>query len=104
MHAIILDRNKQYLVKEGSVLKIDFLNSNIGDVINFEKILFFSNEDRTLVGDPFIRDKIVVSQVVDHIKDKKKIILKFKRRKHYMKKRGHRQRYTLLKIISFKDK
>jgi len=104
MHAIILDRNKQYLVKQGLLLQVDCLNIDIGEVLCFDKILLLDDGVTVVVGDPFISDKKVVSKVVSHIKGKKKVILKFKRRKNYVRKIGHRQRYTLLEIISFENK
>lgn len=104
MHAIIFDRNKQYYVEKSLVLKVDFLNAKVGDIIEFNDILFFSSSDVTLVGDPFVKGKIVMSKVVDNIKDTKKIIVKFRRRKHHMKKKGHRQKYTLLEVMSIEDK
>ena len=105
MHAIILDRNKQYFVKPGILLKVDLLKIAVGELLVFNKLLLFYNTyDDILFGNPFISNKSVVSKVLSHIKGDKKIILKFKRRKHYMKKQGHRQKYTLLKIVSFENK
>lgn len=104
MHAIIFDRNKQYYVEKDLIVKVDFLNAKVGDTLEFHDILFFSGSDTILVGDPFVKDKTVVLKVIDNIKDAKKIIIKFKRRKHHMKKMGHRQKYTLLKVMSIEDK
>lgn len=104
MHAIIFDRNKQYYVEKGLVVKVDFLNAKVGETIEFNDILFFSGSDTILVGDPFVKGKTVISKVINNIKDAKKIIVKFKRRKHHMKKMGHRQKYTLLEVMSIEDK
>ena len=102
MHAIILDRNKQYLVKENSSIKVDFLDIEIGNIIEIDKILFLSENNDIVIGKPFITNKIILFKVLKQIKDDKKITLKFKRRKHHMKKIGHRQRYTLLQMIGIK--
>lgn len=103
MHAIILDRNKQYLVKENSSIKVDFLNIDVGNIIEIDKILFLNNNNDILIGQPFITNKIILFKVIKQIKDDKKITLKFKRRKHHMKKIGHRQKFTLLQMIEIKN-
>jgi large subunit ribosomal protein L21 len=103
MTAIILDRNKQYLVYENSLIKIDFLDTNIGNIIEINKILFLKEDNEELIGKPYIENKVILFQVLKQIKDKKKIALKFKRRKHHMKKKGHRQKYTLIKMIGIKN-
>ncbi|HFL8819546.1 MAG TPA: 50S ribosomal protein L21 [Candidatus Azoamicus sp. OHIO2] len=103
MYAIILDRNKQYLIKDNLSFKVDFLNIETGKIIKIDKILFLNENNETTVGKPFIKNKIILLEVLKHIKDDKKIILKFKRRKHHIKKIGHRQKYTLLKIIGIKN-
>ena len=99
MYAIIIDRNKQYIIKENSHIKVDFMDVEIGTIIKIDKVLLYGVENDFTVGTPYIENKIITVQVIEHIKDKKKLILKFKRRKHYMKKAGHRQKYTVLKII-----
>lgn len=102
MHAIILDRNKQYLVKENALIKVDFLNTDIGNIIEIDKILFLNENNNIIIGKPFITNKIMLFKVLKQIKDDKKITLKFKRRKHHMKKIGHRQKYTLLQMLEIK--
>jgi large subunit ribosomal protein L21 len=104
MYAIIFDRNKQYFVKKGLLFKVDFLNKSVGDVVKFDNVLFFSGDNINLIGDPFIEHKVVISKVISEVKDDKKIALKFKRRKHHMKKKGHRQKYILLEVLSIEDK
>lgn len=104
MQAVILDRNKQYFVKEGVFLKIDKLDVNIGDNIEFDKILCFFDGNNSIIGDPFVNKKSVLSKVIQHFKNKKKLILKFKRRKGYLRHYGHKQDYTLIKIVSIKTK
>lgn len=104
MFAIVLDRNKQYFMKKDSIVRIDYLKSKIDDLVNLTDILFYNNGESDIIGTPFIENKIVTLQVLKHIKDKKKKILKFRRRKHHMKSMGHRQNYTLLKVIFIGDK
>lgn len=104
MKAVISDRNKQYIVKVGSFLKIDKIKAHVGSVLEFEKILSIFDENLVLFGNPEVKEKVVVSKVISHFKDKKKKIIKFKRRKGYIRHIGHRQNYTLLQILSIKDK
>lgn len=104
MYAIILDRNKQYYVKKGLCLEVDFLNLKSGDIIEFNNILLFGDSEFVLFGDPFVENKVVVAKIIGNIKGKKKVIIKFKRRKHHMKRIGHRQMYTLLEVLSIENK
>lgn len=104
MHAIILDRNKQYRIKENTILKVDLLNANINDILYMDKILFLDYNNEVLIGDPFISGKSIVVKVISHIKNKKILVLKFKRRKNYLRRFGHKQQYTLLKFLHLEDK
>ncbi len=103
MQAIILDRKKQYMIKIGLNFKIDYIDINIGNIIEIDKILFLKENNTINIGKPFIENKIILLEVLKQIKDEKKISLKFKRRKHHMKKIGHRQKYTLVKTIGLKN-
>ncbi len=100
MQAIILDRNKSYLVKIGDVLKIDSINLKNDDILVFNNVLLFSNNDELKIGTPFVNDVKVTSRVLKNFKNDKIVSIKFRRRKHYMKKIGHRQNYTFIKIES----
>ncbi|HIH2763331.1 MAG TPA: 50S ribosomal protein L21 [Candidatus Azoamicus sp.] len=104
MYIIFSNKNKQYTINKNKFIKIDLIESNIGDKLIFKDILYFKNEERNLIGNPFIKDTELQFEVIKHIKDKKNIILKFKRRKNYLKKTGHRQKYTLIKLISINNK
>lgn len=100
MHAVILDRNKSYFVKVGSVLNFDLLAIEPDSILNFEKVLLYSDDKEMFIGSPFLNFVSVTGKVIKNIKAKKVVSLKFRRRKHYMKKIGHRQKYTLVKILS----
>jgi len=101
MHtAVVLDRNKQYLIKENSLLSLDKLDAEEGEIITVKTVLMFSNGENIILGDPYVKNISVSLKVIKQFKDKKVTILKFKRRKHHMKKCGHRQKYTLVKVIS----
>ncbi len=72
MYAVVLDKNKQYLVKKGSQFQVDFFDIKIGEIIRFDKILFYSDLTGVFVGNPFVKNKVVLSQVLAHVNNKKK--------------------------------
>jgi len=104
MYAIFLNNNKQYTLERNNLVKVDLIKSNVGEIIKTDKILFLKDDINNIIGTPYLEKKELVFEVVKHVKDKKKIILKFKRRKNYMKKTGHRQKYTILKFLSLTNK
>ncbi len=101
MHAVIKTGGKQYRVKEGDVLKIEQLASvDIGHIIDFKEILMITKDDATTIGTPFIDKASVKAEVIAQGRHKKIKIIKFRRRKHHMKRMGHRQNYTEIKITA----
>ena len=102
MYAVISFCGKQYKIYENQILNIDFLKFNIGDEFEFDKILLLSKDGKLFLGDPYLNCNIKFL-VLNHFKGDKINIIKFKRRKHHMKKMGHRQRYTTVKILSISD-
>lgn len=104
MYAVVLDRNKQYLVKDNSSINVDFINIDVDSLIDIENVLLFNNGVDLVFGDPFVKDVVVKFKVIKHFKSDKKIILKFRRRKHHMKRIGHRQKFTTLKVFFIGNK
>lgn len=100
MHAIIKTGGKQYRVKEGDVLKIEQLPFDIGHVIDFNEVLMITKDDKTTVGSPFVAKSSVKAEIIAQGRHKKIRIIKFRRRKHHMKRMGHRQNYTEIKITA----
>ncbi|BFI91069.1 50S ribosomal protein L21 [Enterobacterales bacterium endosymbiont of Anomoneura mori] len=99
MYAIVENGGKQYKVEENKILCIEKINDKIGNKIKLKKILLFVNNKYIKIGKPFINNIIINAEIINHIKDIKKKIIKFKRRKHQKKHLGHRQKYTIIKII-----
>lgn len=97
-YAIIKTGGKQYKVSEGDVIDVEL--SDIGDEkeIIFSEVLFFSHEEKNLVGLPFIDNARVKGELLGSIRGEKVIAYKYKRRKNYHKKIGHRQNYLRVKI------
>jgi len=99
-YAVIKTGGQQYRVTEGQTLKVEKLNYDIGAEAEFDEILLVASGDKIKVGQPTVEKAKVVAEVVEHGRGKKIKILKFRRRKHSMKRMGHRQDYTLIKIKS----
>ncbi|MCZ2722474.1 50S ribosomal protein L21 [Marinomonas sp. 15G1-11] len=102
MFAVIKTGGKQYRVQEGQVLKIEKLNVEAGNAVDFNDVLLVSNGDDVKVGAPVVDGALVTAEVVSHGRGDKVKILKFRRRKHSMKRMGHRQWFTEVKITAIK--
>ena len=98
MYAIIETGGKQYKVSTGDLVKIEKIDAKVGDSINFDKVLAFSDDSSLSVGTPTVSGKSVKATIVEQAKDKKVVVYKYKRKSGYHKKNGHRQFYTLIKI------
>ena len=98
MYAIIETGGKQYRVQEGDTVFVEKLNVQEGESVNFEKVLVVSAEDGLKVGTPVVEGANVTGTVVENGKGKKVIIFKYKSKKDYRKKQGHRQPFTKVKI------
>ena len=100
MYAIIKSGGKQYCVQEGDIIEVEKLNVAEGQAeVNFEDVLAINNGEM-VVGTPNIAGAVVSAEVVEQGKGKKVIIYKYKSKKDYRKKQGHRQPYTKVKITS----
>ncbi|VFP81157.1 50S ribosomal protein L21 [Buchnera aphidicola (Cinara kochiana kochiana)] len=102
MYAIFLDRNKQYKVKFGEIIRLEKINIKIGEIIIFKKIILLSSNQKISIGQPILQNISVEGLVCNHGRYKKIKIIKFNRRKHYKKSQGHRQYYTEIKIKNIK--
>lgn len=98
MYAVIKTGGKQYRVKEGDILKVEQLPDEVGSKIEFAEVLMIGNGDDVVCGSPVVNKAVVNAEVVGHARHKKVEIIKFRRRKHFMKRQGHRQYYTQVKI------
>jgi len=98
MYAIIETGGKQYRVSEGDVIKIEKIEGEPNSEYQFEKVLFLKDNGNFEVGSPYLENIKVVGEILETKKDKKIIVFKYKRRKNYRRKKGHRQWYTKVKI------
>ncbi len=98
MHAVIISGGKQYKVAEGQRLKLEKLPIEVGDTVAFKQVLLLTNGENVTLGAPFIDGAQVSAEVISQGRHKKINIIKMRRRKHYMRRQGHRQDFTEVKI------
>lgn len=99
MQAVIKTGGKQYRVKPGDVIRVERLAGASGDAIEFGEVLLVTNDEgASTVGSPLVQNATVKGKILREQKGKKVIIFKFKRRKGYRRKKGHRQIYTSVQI------
>jgi large subunit ribosomal protein L21 len=98
MYAVIATGGKQYRVAAGDVVRIEKVVGEPGDAVEFDKVLLVGQGADVKVGKPFLSGGKVTGTVQKHGKGDKKVIVKFRRRKHYLRQGTHRQQYTQVKI------
>ena len=98
MYAIIRTGGKQYKVSVGDEIVIEKLDKNVGETVSFEVLMLCG--DDTVIGTPIVKGVAAIAEVLEHGKGKKVIVFKYKPKKNYRKKTGHRQPYTKVKITS----
>ena len=100
MYAIVKTGGEQYKVAQGDVLFVEKLEANEGDVVTLDQVLAVAGENGLTVGAPVVEGATVTAKVVAQGKAKKVIVYKYKAKKDYRRKQGHRQPYTKLVIES----
>lgn len=94
MYAVIETGGKQYRVQEGEALLVEKLEANVGDTVTIDKVLLVEKDGAFQIGTPVVIGASAVLKVVEHGKGEKIIVFKYKPKKNYRKKQGHRQPYT----------
>jgi large subunit ribosomal protein L21 len=102
MYAIIRTGGKQFRAEPGQTIKVPSMAAEVGDSVTFEDVLVTHTDDGVTVGAPSVKGATVTGEVVEHGKGKKVIVFKWKRRKNYRRKQGHRQKYTAVRIDEIK--
>jgi large subunit ribosomal protein L21 len=100
MFAVISTGGKQYRVSEGSVLRVEKLSADAGANVEFDQVLMVGEGGKVKIGSPLVSGGKVVATVQSHGKSDKVRIVKFRRRKHYLRQGTHRQQYTEIKVTS----
>lgn len=98
MYAVVVTGGKQYRVEQGSKVRVEKLAGEAGSTVTLDQILMVGDGSDIKVGTPNVDGASVTAEIVGQGRGKKVEILKFRRRKHHMKRQGHRQAYTELKI------
>lgn len=98
MYAVIETGGKQYRVQEGDTLFIEKLDMNQGETVEFDKVLALSKDGELSLGTPVVAGAKVTATVLENGKAPKIIVFKYKAKKDYRRKQGHRQPYTKVKV------
>jgi large subunit ribosomal protein L21 len=98
MYAVISTGGKQYRVSEGSVLRVEKIDAEEGASLDLDRVLMIADGDDVRVGAPYVEGSKVTATVKAHGRGDKVKIIKFRRRKHHMKRQGHRQWFTELEV------
>jgi len=104
MYAIVEIAGRQYRVEENKYLIVNRITASEGDKLTFDKVLMISDKGKAKVGEPTIKGAVVSATVEKHGRGDKVVVFKKKRRKGYVKRNGHRQDLTRIKITSIKTK
>lgn len=100
MYAVIAAGGKQHRVEEGEVLRLEKIEVATGENVEFDNVLLLVDGDDIKIGAPKVDGASVTAEVLNHGRADKVKIIKFRRRKHSMKRQGHRQWYTEVKITA----
>jgi large subunit ribosomal protein L21 len=98
MYALVEFAGKQFKVEEGAQIKVPLVTEKVGGKVNLDKVLYFDDGKNKVVGTPFIDGMSIDAKVEEHGRDRKIVVFKFKRRKGYQRKNGHRQQYSVLSV------
>jgi len=104
MYAVVNSGGKQYKVQKGEVLKVEKISGDVGSSVTFDRVLMFSDGENVSIGQPVLDSVSVEGHIVEQGKAKKIIVFKYKRRKRFRRKNGHRQEFTAVLIDSIKAK
>lgn len=98
MYAILANGGKQYRVSEGDVVSFEKISAEPGSIVTFPEVLAIGKEGQLVVGKPYVENASVTARVVGHGKAKKILVFKYKAKKNYRRKQGHRQPFTRVAI------
>jgi len=100
MYAVIVTGGKQYRVEEGEILRVEKLDAEAGATLEFDRVLMIADGDQVKVGTPELPGARVSATVTGQGRGDKIRVVKFKRRKNYLRTQGHRQDYTEIKVTA----
>jgi large subunit ribosomal protein L21 len=97
-YAVIRDRGREFKVREGDVIEIDRVPQEQGATIEFDQVMLYSADDEVEVGQPLVAGAKVSAEVVGETRGDKQVVLRFRRRKDSRTRKGHRQKFTAVRI------
>ena len=103
MHAVIATGGKQYIVEEGNIIKVEKLDVKEGEKVKFDQVLMLEKDGEYQIGQPLVENSYVEGKVLKQGKAKKIVVFKYKPKKKYQKKLGHRQSFTEIRIEKISD-
>jgi large subunit ribosomal protein L21 len=98
MYAVVITGGKQYKVQKGETLRIEKIAGEVGSPVTFDRILMVGDGDSIRVGQPVVENAKVQASIVEQDRERKILVFKYKRRKRYRRKHGHRQPFTAVRI------
>jgi large subunit ribosomal protein L21 len=104
MYAIVDIAGQQFKVEEGKKIFVHRLEANVGEKIDFDKVLLIEDDGKIIIGEPTIKDAVVEGKILERVRGDKVIVFKKKRKKGYRIRNGHRQNFTQVEIISINEK
>ena len=102
MYAVIKTGGKQYRVAKDDIIKIEKLDAEAGDKVEFKDVLMVGGEGDAAIGTPLLDGAVVTAEVLEQTRAAKIIVFKKKRRHNYRRKKGHRQHQTVVRITGIK--
>ena len=100
MYAIVDSGGKQYKIKAGETLRVEKIAGDVGQSVDFDQVLMLADGEQVHIGQPLVDKAAVKGHIVEQGKARKILVFKYKRRKRYRRKQGHRQPYTAIRIDS----
>ena len=98
MYAVVSTGGKQYRVQQGETLRIEKIPGEVGSKVTFDRVLMVADGENVRLGQPVLEKVAVLASIVEQDKAKKILVFKYKRRKRYRRKNGHRQPFTAIRI------
>ena len=98
MYAIFRALGKQFRAEKGQTLRLPLMKAEPGSTVTFEEVLLTADGDQITAGVPLVKGAVVEAEVIGDGKEKKLYVFKFKRRKNYRRKTGHRQKFTEVRV------
>lgn len=98
MYAVVKSGGKQYRVEEGGTLRIEKISGEVGEPVSLDRVLMLSDGENVSVGTPVLENVVVKGHILRQDRLRKIIVFKYKKRKRYRRKLGHRQTFTEIKI------